>query len=53
MNDFLIESHFVEQLQVNIPYRMLKDGYLDKFLEYGLNPEIGFDAGALDTVSIP
>jgi sugar phosphate isomerase/epimerase len=52
MNDSLIESHFVEQLQVNIPYRMLKEGYLDKFLEYGLNPEIGFDAGALDTVMV-
>jgi len=39
-------------VQVNIPYRMLKEGYLDKFLEYGLNPEIGFDAVALDTVSV-
>jgi sugar phosphate isomerase/epimerase len=53
MNDSLMESHFVKQLQVNIPYRMFKEGYLDKFVEYGLNPEIGFDAGALDTVSIP
>ncbi len=53
MNDSLTESHFREQLQVNIPYQMLKEGYLGKFLEYELNPEIGFDAGALDTVSIP
>jgi sugar phosphate isomerase/epimerase len=48
-----MNNHLTDQLQVNIPYRMLKDGYLDKFLENGLNPEIGFDAGTLDTVSIP
>jgi len=48
-----MESRLTERLQVNIPYRMLKEGYLNKFLEYGLNPEIGFDAGALDTISIP
>lgn len=52
MNFSLMESHLVKQLQVNIPYRMLKEGYLNKFLEYGLNPEIGFDAGALDSISI-
>ena len=48
-----MNNSLTKQVQVNIPYRMLKEGYLDKFLEYGLNPEIGFDAGALDTVSIP
>lgn len=41
---------FVKQVQVNIPFRMLKEGYLDKFLEYGLNPEIGFDANTLDSM---
>jgi len=42
----------IDQLQVNIPYRMLKEGYLEKFLEFGLNPEIGLDAGALDLLTI-
>ena len=46
------KNSLADYVQVNIPYRMLKEGYLDKFIEYGLNPEIGFDAGALDTVSI-
>ena len=41
-----------KNVQINIPYRMLKEGYLNKFLDYGLNPEIGFDANALDTVTI-
>lgn len=47
-----MKNDLTDQIQINIPYRMLKEGYLDKFIEYGLNPEIGFDAGALDTVSI-
>jgi len=36
------------QVQINIPFTMLYDDYLDRFLEYGLNPEIGFDAEALE-----
>ena len=48
----LMKNPLTNHVQVNIPYRMLKDGYLDRFLEYGLNPEIGFDAIALDTVSV-
>ncbi len=40
------------EVQVNIPYRMLRDeGYLALFLEQGLNPEIGFDGSALDGAS--
>ncbi len=35
-------------VQVNAPYRQLVDQYLGLFLEYGINPEIGFDADALD-----
>jgi sugar phosphate isomerase/epimerase len=38
-------------LQVNIPFKMLFDSYLDRFIESRLNPEIGFDAEALDTFS--
>lgn len=47
-----MNNRLTDQLQVNIPYRMLKDGYLEKFLEYQLNPEIGFDAEALDHVTV-
>ncbi|EFK06783.1 AP endonuclease, family 2 [delta proteobacterium NaphS2] len=46
-----MKQTLTKKVQINIPYRMLKEGYLDKFLEYGLNPEIGFDAGALDVIT--
>jgi sugar phosphate isomerase/epimerase len=36
---------------VNAPYRQLVDKYLELFLRYGINPEIGFDALALETAS--
>jgi|UniRef100_A0A7C5AK42 sugar phosphate isomerase/epimerase len=39
----------VERVQVNIPFPFLLRGYLAKFLARGLNPEIGLDAGSLDT----
>lgn len=39
----------LRKVQVNIPFRMLHQGYLPFFLEYGINPEIGFDGEALDT----
>jgi len=35
-------------VQVNIPFTMLYDTYLDRFIEYRLNPEIGIDAEALE-----
>ena len=35
------------QVQVNIPFSYLLQGYLDRFLELGLNPEIGLDAYSL------
>ncbi|MCF8081741.1 MAG: sugar phosphate isomerase/epimerase [Deltaproteobacteria bacterium] len=35
-------------LQVNIPCKMFYESYLDRFIQHGLNPEIGFDADALD-----
>ena len=48
-----MKTDLTDQVQINIPYRMLKNGYLDKFLKYRLNPEIGFDAEALDRISVP
>lgn len=39
-------------LHVNIPFSMLYACYLDTFVHYGLNPEIGFDADALDRHSV-
>ena len=41
----------LKQVQVNAPYRQLVDDYLELFVKYGINPEIGFDAAALDTYS--
>ena len=39
----------LEEVQVNIPFRMLvREGYLSRFLEEGIHPEIGFDALTLD-----
>ncbi|MGM0426561.1 MAG: sugar phosphate isomerase/epimerase family protein [Thermodesulfobacteriota bacterium] len=38
-------------IQVNIPFKMLYESYLDRFIQHGLNPEIGFDADALDRYS--
>ena len=41
-------QNIIRKVQVNIPFRMFNDGYLDRFLEHGLNPEIGIDAAALE-----
>jgi len=41
-----------EKVQVNIPFVMLYDSYLERFLEERFNPEIGFDAEALDRFSL-
>lgn len=38
----------IGKVQVNIPFRMLYDKHLERFLEHGLNPEIGIDAAALE-----
>jgi sugar phosphate isomerase/epimerase len=37
----------VAQVQVNIPFPFLQAGYLERFLQRGLNPEIGLDAYSL------
>ncbi len=42
----------IDKVQVNIPFTMLHESYLDRFIEYKLNPEIGFDAVALDRYSV-
>ncbi|MBW1733879.1 MAG: sugar phosphate isomerase/epimerase [Deltaproteobacteria bacterium] len=39
------------EVQVNIPFTMLYETYLDRFITHRLNPEIGFDAQALDRFS--
>ena len=41
----------LKKIQVNAPFLDLKNRYLPMFLEYGMNPEIGIDAEALDTTS--
>ena len=38
----------IRRVQVNVPFRMLYDTYLDQFLEQKINPEIGIDAAALE-----
>jgi len=54
-NAFMKTNSTAEQIrniQVNIPFDMLYKGYLDRFLKYRLNPEIGLDAHSLDTYSL-
>jgi len=41
-----------DKIQVNIPFIMLYESYLDLFTRYKLNPEIGFDADALDRFTV-
>jgi sugar phosphate isomerase/epimerase len=42
----------IPRVQVNIPFTLLYETYLEPFIKYGLNPEIGLDAAALDRFSI-
>ena len=44
-------NSLIEKVHINIPFTMLQEGYLEKFIQQGLNPEIGFDASALDRFS--
>ncbi len=44
-------KHILENIQVNIPFHMLADGYLELFMKHGLNPEIGLDASTLGSCS--
>jgi sugar phosphate isomerase/epimerase len=43
-----MKSPLTDLVQVNIPFRMLSESYLDGFIKNRLNPEIGFDAEVLD-----
>lgn len=45
-------SRIIQKVQINIPFTMLYETYLDAFIENGLNPEIGLDAAALDRFSL-
>ena len=36
------------KVQISIPFNMLHDTYLDRFLAEGLNPEIAIEAASLD-----
>jgi len=45
-------TELLGKIQVNIPFTMLYESYLDRFLENKLNPEIGIDAIALDNFSL-
>ena len=38
----------LKKVQVNMPFRMLTDEYLDLILKERINPEIGLDCFALD-----
>ena len=43
----LTAEALISRVQVNIPFPFLGEGYLDLFLDRGLNPEIGLDARSL------
>lgn len=45
------EKRLLDRVKVNAPAMMLREGMLDKFLAWGLHPEVGLDARALDQVS--
>ncbi len=45
-------SDLLSKIQVNVPFRMLVNKYLDLFLKHNANPEIGIDADALDTTPL-
>ena len=46
-----MDRNIREQVQVNIPFVMLWDRYADRFLQAGINPEVGIDAAAMDRFS--
>jgi sugar phosphate isomerase/epimerase len=43
-----MKNRLTDLLQVNIPFTMLSEFFLDRFIANRLNPEIGFDAEVLD-----
>lgn len=49
--EFIIMTSIRDKIHVNIPFTMLFESHLDLFIQHRLNPEIGFDAMALDSYS--
>ena len=45
-------NDIIQKVQVNIPFTMLYESYLETFIEYGLNPEIDLNAAALDRFTV-
>jgi sugar phosphate isomerase/epimerase len=41
-------ASLLNRVQVNVPYQQLVDKYLELFVHYSINPEIGFDAATLE-----
>jgi sugar phosphate isomerase/epimerase len=41
----------IDKIQINIPFAMLYESYLDRFIKHKLNPEIGLCCDALDNYS--
>ena len=50
-SDVLNMHDILKKVQVNMPFQMLIDEYLDIILKEGINPEIGLDCFALDRFS--
>jgi sugar phosphate isomerase/epimerase len=44
-------EELIGQIYISVPFRMLKEQYLDLVIEFGVNPEISFYADALETCS--
>jgi len=44
-----IMGELLKSLQVHIPFRMLLGDFLDRVIEAGINPEIGFDHAILES----
>jgi len=47
------QKKLLNGFQINIPFRMLYDTYLELFVDNRINPEIGIDADALDNFKKP
>jgi sugar phosphate isomerase/epimerase len=45
-------NSIIQKVQINIPFTLLHETYLEAFLDNSLNPEIGLDAAALDRFSM-
>ncbi|MDY6974248.1 MAG: sugar phosphate isomerase/epimerase family protein [Thermodesulfobacteriota bacterium] len=44
-------EHILKNIQISIPFKLLKDKYMPLVLENRVNPEIGIDGGVIDTYS--